>query len=117
MKRLFRFNREEDDFGTYRWYIDLPEYPGVKADLEMVSGADTMLERLSEMENYVECVISDDVIVRPDLRLMKENEGGDYKVYSITNNYDEIHKSNVWLCEVTKFVFGGYPEFIDLKVV
>ena len=37
-----RFYQDPDT----RWYVDLPEFPGTKAELEMVLGADTMLEFL-----------------------------------------------------------------------
>lgn len=113
MKRLFRFNREEDDFGTYRWYIDLPEYSGLKADLEMVSGADIMLDKLS-LTDSVDCVISDGSLVDWDLLLEPLGEEGYYITTSHKMQYDGI---SVWLCEVTKFVFGYYPENIYIKVV
>ncbi len=39
MKRL-RFYKEED----HRWYVDLHEWNGSKEELEMVMGADIMLD-------------------------------------------------------------------------
>ena len=47
----YRFYREEND-----WFIDLPEYlaqGGSKADLAMVAGADTMLERIAGKNDAV----------------------------------------------------------------
>jgi len=32
---------------TGEWYIDLPDYPGPKEDLQMVLGADKMLDPIS----------------------------------------------------------------------
>jgi len=46
-----RFVHEESG-----WYIDLPEYleqGGSKGDLQMVSGADTMLDIIAGKENQV----------------------------------------------------------------
>ena len=44
--RNYKFYKEE----TGRWYVDLPEWEGEKAELEMVLGADTFLEILSQGE-------------------------------------------------------------------
>ena len=41
MKNL-KFKKEEDN----KWYIDLTEWTGDKADLEMVAGADILLDIL-----------------------------------------------------------------------
>jgi hypothetical protein len=43
MRQILRFYRTTED----RWYIDLPEWKGSIADLEMIEGADTMLDKLS----------------------------------------------------------------------
>ena len=52
--RTFKFYKET----TNRWYVDLPEWEGVKEELEMVSGADTFLEILSQGEETVHVVLS-----------------------------------------------------------
>ena len=41
-----------------RWYVDLPEWMGTKADLEMVFGADTMLDIISNKGSEVKLNIS-----------------------------------------------------------
>ncbi len=53
MKNL-KFYKEKDG----RWYVDLPEWTGSKADLEMVCGADTLLDKLSKEGNRVVCQVS-----------------------------------------------------------
>ena len=42
--RTFRFNKEEDN----RWFVDLPEWEGEKDELEMVLGADMLLDIISK---------------------------------------------------------------------
>jgi len=37
ISRKLKFYKEADE----RWYVELPEWEGSKADLEMVAGADT----------------------------------------------------------------------------
>ena len=44
--RLFRFYR--DDIG---WFVDLPEWEGERWELQMVMGADSFLDVLSQGEN------------------------------------------------------------------
>ena len=38
----YTFNKEQGC-----WYIDLPNWEGTKGELQMVGGADTLLDRLS----------------------------------------------------------------------
>ena len=103
--KTYKFYKE----ASGRWYIDLPFYPGTQADLEMVAGADSMLDYMAEGENKVSLCISEE-----------EYEGGDLLelieiLQSGANYYLMICKGvllniNMWLCDVTKFVFGKFPE-------
>lgn len=102
MIKKLTFKKEESG-----WYIDLPEWTGSKADLAMVAGADKLLDRLSYDEDVVELAVAQapiDNFYR--LKLTdKTNEagGGVYKVYG-----SETFPKEIWLCDVTKFVFSGY---------
>ncbi len=98
------------------WYIDFPEYInlgyGTKADLAMVSGADTMLDYLSQGNPRINLTFSD-------------NELMDAKVYLIMvarNQWGATYKTNhnnipqVWLCNVTKLFFDGkHPPKICIR--
>jgi hypothetical protein len=53
MLRQFKFYKDE---GT--WYVDLPEWEGSRADLAMVSGADIMLDIVSQGENDIKVLLS-----------------------------------------------------------
>lgn len=111
--KTFRFYKEEDN----RWYIDLPNWTGSKADLEMVSGADTMLEHISEgnSESYIN--ISDKHFNESDelefVRLAREFDNGAF--YSLQEYNGVKLNLDVWLCDVTKFVFGYFPSKIFIS--
>src|ERR1041385_9193711 len=53
MTRRFKFYREIND-----WFVDLPEWEGDKTDLQMVAGADSMLDIISQGEDSVWLTIS-----------------------------------------------------------
>jgi len=109
MKKL-KFYKETSG----RWYIDLPEWQGPKADLEMVEGADTMLNVLSEGNDHVWLILSEEEFDGSDkiefIRMATEVNNGAY--YSLKNYMGIEMNMQMWLCDVTKFVFGGFPEII-----
>ena len=99
-----------------RWYVDLPEWTGTRADLEMIAGADDMLNYMSEGEGKVRVLFTTEPQENFDtleLKYETPDIGGGYyhmKKYSgIEINQD------MWLCEVTKFVFGELPKTIYLR--
>jgi len=124
MKKL-RFYKENT-----AWYIDLPEFLekglGTKNNLLMVDGADLLLDYLSRDGNEIELFISDTkeegyTIIEHlhktgeglNLQLLDEvghapvDSGMYYQTTTVT------HIDHVWLCPVTKYVFGGiYPDNI-----
>lgn len=108
-----RFYKEQDG----KWYVDLPEWTGSKADLQMVCGADTMLDIIAEDENEVNLQLSledseeSDVLEFMHLATDWEN-GAFYKMKSY-KGFDFNLK--IWLCDVTKYVFGEFPKNIYIK--
>jgi hypothetical protein len=108
----FTFYKEEDG----RWYVNLPTWTGSKAELEMVAGADKMLDVLAQEKKEVTLDISL-YPIENFIKLSKIDEcdpaiGG--ATYSIKDE-NNILPSQIWLCDVTKFVFGYLPENIYLK--
>lgn len=90
------------------WYVDLPEWTGPKEDLEMVLGADQMLELLSQGESIIDVTLDTNPFdsYKFTLERLKDEGGGAwYKYESKLGQEFEI-----WLCYVTKFVFGELPE-------
>lgn len=97
-----------------RWYVDLPEWPGSKSDLEMVYGADTMLDYISEGEFDITLYVSEKEFENSNkleyIRMADEMENGAF--YKI-NKYNGIDfEQEIWLCDVLKFVFDGFPELL-----
>lgn len=92
-----------------QWYIDLPEWEGSKAELEMVAGADTLLDYLAKDKTTVSVLVSetepDDNAIVLSKTLDLQN-GADYLV----NNCPAVDK--LWLCDVTKYVYGYMPEYL-----
>lgn len=119
--RKFRFYKESDG----RWYIDLPEWTGSKADLEMVDGADTMLDYMlastdgGKGGNEVIAYISETEFEGADVLALrcKAEDIGSGAYYSMQNYKGIEFGLNVWLCDVTLFVFNGkFPEKIYISV-
>lgn len=115
MKNTFRFYKTA--FG--KWFIDLPDYGGSIDDLEMVQGADTMLDRVSGYTEQCYLELSDEPFDGADQLVLIEDltdsiGGGRY----ILEYYKgEFINHEMWLCEVTVQVFGGLPIriYLDYK--
>ena len=98
------------------WYIDFPEFIekglGTKSDLAMVSGADHMLDYLGGGTDRVALTFSNCEMTdaRFHLKMFAHNGwGATYKTH-----IDAVPQ--VWLCNVTKVVFGGkHPINIYVK--
>jgi hypothetical protein len=104
MIKEFRFDKEEDN----RWYVNLPEWKGEKEDLEMVLGADMLLDVISNFGDYAIVKFGNEPFEGCKTlthRLNPEEEGW--------YDNDAWHgPSTIWLCSVTEFVFGEYPNKI-----
>ena len=102
------------------WYIDLPEYiekGGTVGDLQMVDGADKMLDMMAGSENFVELYVSRDEFENADILILTEKcdpyiGGGNYFMKKFEGN--EINQT-MWLCQVIEFVFGDIPTEIFVK--
>lgn len=119
--RYLTFYKVEDG----RWYVNLPEWEGEIAELEMVAGADILLDIISnnhfDGNDFVTVKITTHPhyidIDRPRYTLKRKkveglNSGMIYWVYS-----EHISAFDLWLCDVTKFVFGGkFPKTIYFQV-
>lgn len=125
----YSFIKEENS-----WYIDLPAYieaGGSKGSLAMVAGADTFLDILLNNNPSNKVTL--------DLETEFQNEDGfevldlippSNKVWGIILDYtiggaDYILKEykgreinhKMWLCDVTKYVFGYFPQRIHFKQI
>lgn len=112
-KRLRFYKKYEDE-----WFVDLPTWTGNEDDLQMVEGADTMLEYLADGKEDVVLRLSLESFDGADvmeLMYVCTTDGAYYIVNSVKHG---IIALPIWLCNVTKFVFKEFPEkiyFIKVK--
>ena len=109
-ERQLSLGFEKDRWGG--WYAIIPSWPGPRAALAMVDGADTFLDLLSEGQNHVVLELSIDARdgwnVLAYLKAHPYGDGADY--------LDVQHQHRMWLCGVTEFVFGHMPPRIWYRV-
>jgi hypothetical protein len=114
MSKKYKFYKTEEN----RWYIDLPEWEGSQSDLEMVAGADKMLDKLSDNGTKITLDVSDNY---PD-----KSNWDKFVILELVEEYSPLLGGGaeykwgnevIWLCDVTKFVFGNFPNFIIFAVV
>lgn len=103
-----------------QWYIDLPEYlqqGGAQDDLEMVDGADKLLDLISGQQDAVSLTISEEQFDGADLLELREvcdpYLGG--AVYFLKYYEGQEVNREIWLCQVTAFVFGDLPDKIFIR--
>lgn len=104
-----------------RWYAQLPNYIGKVEDLEMVLGADVLLDIIDSKEtgtvslevyNSAEEFVKHNIL-HPNYTIdFVEATGDDGANYRLRE-----YKHDLWLCNVTKYVFGEFPLTIYIKVL
>jgi hypothetical protein len=111
------FKKEEG-----RWYIDLPEYLAQgwsKRDLEMVEGADKLLNTIANGGKRVTLRLSTEPFEGADaLELMDHCEapkGG--AIYLLDTCHGKEIGAFIWICDIALFVFGDMPEYIYFQRV
>lgn len=118
--KKYRFYKEIDNWFGEKWYVDLPNWAGSKSALEMVEGADIMLDFFSEGTNEVWLYISESEFPNSsviEFQNMADDIGeGAYYLLKQYEGKELNHK--LWLCNVTLFVFNEkFPERIYLSKV
>jgi len=106
---IFKFDKEDNG----NWYVDLPDYPGAHGDLQMVAGADTLLDFLANNHLTVSLNISTTPVEGFDkLTRIEVCEHGGATYY-----INEFKDRQIWLCDVMKYVFNGFPEEIYFQKI
>jgi hypothetical protein len=114
MERRLKFEKDDD----HRWYAVLPEWEGSRDELEMVCGADTWLEILSQGEDHVWMTIADEPFENANhielhgTGIYSGVEVGSGASYMLRDYIGIPYELEMWLCDVTLFVFGKFPEKI-----
>lgn len=112
--RTFNFYKEDSG----RWYVDLPEWEGEKGDLEMVAGADLFLDILAQGEGSVDVILhtekfeGSNTLELSHLGRLESWELGEGAWYKMLEYMGMDYELTMWLCDVTKFVFGEFPKNI-----
>ena len=105
------------------WFIVLPEYilfGGNEADLQMVAGADNLLDLYADKRDTVTLALDTvqfenaDMLQLDQICTPAEGGGAFYKAISLNN---ESANQVIWICDVLKFVFGHVPSIIYMKKV
>lgn len=110
------FNREDNG----GWYIDLPVWQGAHDSLEMVAGADWLLEFVGNgaPRVEVEVVKSNEMLdeMENDKRFFRCDQTEQSLVGGATYDVNlEGFDRTMWLCPVTLFVLGEYPKYLYIK--
>lgn len=105
-----------------RWFIHLPDYPGSPEDLEMVMGADSFCQQLDKhntglltiyanTEPKVSRFTTQEYVFKFDAysEWSGEVDGATYRLESDPD-------FEIWLCNVTKYVFGEFPKTIYIRL-
>ena len=119
---IISFTKEDDGL----WYVDYPNWPFDHSHLQMVRGADKLCELLSYDGKHTRISVipskedrdiqSHDVNERFQLKRTEWGltEGATYQVY--LNQFKKFG-AFIWLCPVTLFVLGEYPEYLYIKTL
>ena len=112
MTHTYKFYKYQE-----QWFIDLPQWEGEIAELEMVAGADTMCEIFAQGSPEIWITFSEEhpnFIPLATLKFLREEEGGGVYEWEDGMFFTECEQDplEIWLCHVTKFVFGRLPKVI-----
>ncbi|HVG41094.1 MAG TPA: DUF6717 family protein [Chitinophagaceae bacterium] len=115
--KIFSFIKEDGS-----WFIDLPMYlldGGKKSDLEMLEGAAELLQMMARGKNKVSMIIDNEPFDGADILDLIElcdapKGGGYYKMHTCRGR--KVNKE-IWLRDVTLFVFGDMPQKIYVKTL
>lgn len=104
------FVKEDDG----KWYAVVPDWPYAHEELEMVEGADELLD----------CLTLDDKLVSLEV-YTEEPTSSEYYTFVLTehDDYGGTYTSTncsvpkIWLCNVMHFVFDGeHPESLYIMI-
>jgi hypothetical protein len=117
MRTDIKFEREGGN-----WYAVIKDYQGPKSDLQMILGADRLLYIIAQGDVAVELTFDTtffdgcDTLTRTAFGWLGDLENGG-ATYQLSSYQGVPYGFDLWLCEVTCFVFGEYPpalHFLDI---
>ena len=110
------FTKEDDGY----WYVDFPDWPFSHHNLMMVDGSDDLCEMFSYDGKHTEI----EVYIDPKPAQLREFDGTYFNATRIRHSLlggasysphfkgaKKLPNGTFWICPVTLFVLGEYPEF------
>ncbi len=100
------------------WFVDIPCEIGRVLEMQMVDGADKLLDEILHIEEndcqaYVEITYDDE----PDIILEKTESDEIGASYFVNSKIDGITTKTIWLCNVCIEVLGEHPNSIPIKII
>lgn len=114
--KTYRFYK--NDLG---WFIDLPEWEGDISELQMVSGADTFLDIISsdfcpKNKCEIKIILSIDLFDNCNVLNFEYEDSEVGGAWYKLNQYMGFDiNMRMWLCDITKYIFGNFPDKIYFK--
>jgi hypothetical protein len=105
-----------------RWFVHLPNYPGLAEDLEMVMGADSFCQQLDKHNTglltvYVDTEPKDSLFTTQEYVFkFDEYSEVDDEIFGAHYYLETDPDFKIWLCNVTKYVFGEFPKTIYIRL-
>lgn len=107
---LLEFYKKDD-----RWFADVPSH--TEEENEMVSGADTLLEYLSNGKNTVNINIDFLPGKHHDITFFQLKHDNNGAVYQIESDDPIINGHTAWICNVTHDVLGEHPPYFFISLL
>ena len=103
------------------WFVHLPDYEGHYSELEMVLGADVLCDMIDTFDTgYITATISTEP---KESNFTTKEYVLDFVNSTVSNGEQDganyrlrEWKLDVWLCNVTKYVFGEFPVTIYIRI-
>ena len=124
---MFSFTKEDDGL----WYVDYPNWPFDHSHLQMVREADKLCELLSYDGKHTKISVipskerkylqGGDInerfaLIKQD-RYLTEDDLTEGATYQVQINQFKKFGAFIWLCPVTLFLLGEYPEYLYIKTL
>lgn len=108
-----QFDHEEDGC----WYIHYPNWPFSHHNLMMVAGANSMCDVLSDdgKFTFVNVIPSKTKLDKPGYAELIQKEHGLAGGSTYEVHYLPGFTRDIWICPVTLFVLGEYPNYIYVR--
>lgn len=104
-----------------KWFVHLPDYEGHYSELEMVLGADVLCDMIDTFDTgYITATISTEP---KESNFTTKEYILDFVNSTVSNGEQDganyrlrEWKLDVWLCNVTKYVFGEFPATFYIRI-